>query len=323
MDSKYVDIINYALFGLIILLSLVIVYLIYYFLIRRKNPNETLMEINKKLTESENPYSPVNQNTKSHKRKKENSPPQTKEDAELQPGNTLLEFDSICNDMLIGSSGQSYSMVIQCKGIHYDLMSEDEKTSVEQAFISFLNNLAFPIQIYIQTRILDFGHSFSSYSEKLQLYENELRVLVEKFNSLHLNQKENRSQISQIAKELLKKQKLYEYAKDLQLHIERLSTNNSVFQNNYFIVIECSAEELNINPKSKKDNGLNTAYTEIYRRSNDIIDSLQKCGVEASILNSYQLAEFLYFAFTQDDVNLNKLREAMESGFFRLYSKSG
>ena len=39
-------------------------------------------------------------------------------------------------------------MVLECQGVNYDLMSDMERTSVEQGFIQFLNTLRTEIQIY-------------------------------------------------------------------------------------------------------------------------------------------------------------------------------
>ena len=39
----------------------------------------------------------------------------------------ILDFDEIKDDMIIRKNGQQYIMVIQCKGINYDLLSEEEK----------------------------------------------------------------------------------------------------------------------------------------------------------------------------------------------------
>ena len=66
--------------------------------------------------------------------------------------NKLLEFDEIKDDMIIRKNNEQFVMIIQCKGINYDLLSEEEKMSVEAGFVQFLNTLRFPIQLYVQTR---------------------------------------------------------------------------------------------------------------------------------------------------------------------------
>ena len=57
-------------------------------------------------------------------------------------------------------------MVLECQGVNYDLMSEMERTSVEQGFIEFLNTLRTEIQIYVQTRTVNLSNSIHTYKDK-------------------------------------------------------------------------------------------------------------------------------------------------------------
>ena len=61
----------------------------------------------------------------------------------------FMEFEEIVDNMIVRKKGQQYVMIIQCNGVNYDLMSEDEKISVEEGFVQFLNTLRFPIQLYV------------------------------------------------------------------------------------------------------------------------------------------------------------------------------
>ena len=66
----------------------------------------------------------------------------------------FMEFEEIVDNMIVRKNGTQYIMVLQCNGVNYDLMSEQEKISVEEGFVQFLNTLRFPIQLYIQSRTL-------------------------------------------------------------------------------------------------------------------------------------------------------------------------
>ena len=59
----------------------------------------------------------------------------------------FMEFDEIVDNMIVRKNGTQYIMVLQCNGVNYDLMSEQEKISVEEGFVQFLNTLRFPIQL--------------------------------------------------------------------------------------------------------------------------------------------------------------------------------
>ena len=67
----------------------------------------------------------------------------------------FLAFDEVVDNMIVRKKGEQYVMVIQAKGINYDLLGEDEKIAVENGFVQFLNVLRFPVQLYVQTRRLN------------------------------------------------------------------------------------------------------------------------------------------------------------------------
>ena len=79
----------------------------------------------------------------------------------------FMEFDSISNNMIIRKNRTHYTMVIQCNGVNYDLMSEAEKISVEEGFVQFLNILRFPIQLYVQTRSLNLRDIIEEYKKRV------------------------------------------------------------------------------------------------------------------------------------------------------------
>ena len=316
MDFLTIEMINYIFFGIIIFLSFVIISFLYFFFIRKNDPHKTLQKINNSEDEDEA------QDLKTRKKKKKKGSSGEFEDPNHRPGNSLLDFDNICNDMLINNNISKYSMIIQCRGINFDLMSEREKNVVQENFIKFLNNLIHPIQIHVQTRVLDLKSNATFYIQKQKGYETELQSLVIKFNELQLNREKNLPKLSQISKEILKKQKLLEYARDLQNQVELISKNNFVLQNNYFIIISCNSSDLELQHDSYNNASMDLAYSELTHRCNTIIKGLQICGVDASILKSKQIVQLLYSTFNQEDENYLKLKEILDSGIIRLYSTS-
>ena len=95
----------------------------------------------------------------------------------------FMEFDEIVDNMIVRKNRTQYVMVIQCKGINYDLLSEAEKEAVENGFTQFLNTLRFPIQLYVQTRSLNLHDIIEQYREKVnnvQLEINQLDARIKK-----------------------------------------------------------------------------------------------------------------------------------------------
>ena len=68
-------------------------------------------------------------------------------------------------------------MILQCNGVNYDLMSEQEKISVEEGFVQFLNTLRFPIQLYIQSRTLNLRDIIATYKSRVDTLASEIDKL--------------------------------------------------------------------------------------------------------------------------------------------------
>ena len=94
----------------------------------------------------------------------------------------FLDFEEIKNNMIIRNGRTQYLMVIQCQGVNYDLLSEEEKVAVEEGFVQFLNTLRFPIQLYVQTQSLNLEDIVDEYKSKIHVIENDIRVLQRKIN---------------------------------------------------------------------------------------------------------------------------------------------
>ena len=90
----------------------------------------------------------------------------------------FMDFEKIEDNMIVQKRGR-FLMVVECQGINYDLMSEMEQASVEQGFISFLNTLRHPVQLYIQTRTINLERSIEGYKNKLRDIERRYEKIIE------------------------------------------------------------------------------------------------------------------------------------------------
>lgn len=241
-------------------------------------------------------------------------------DYEIEYVQDFLDFERIYNDMIIREKGTKFTMVISCSGINFDLMSENEKVMVEEGFISLLNFIQFPIQIYVQTRRVDLKDSLKTYSSKINSIENELRSLMDEYSNAKAEEPNNKERLEMLAYEIRRKQNLYEYAMDLKNHIERMNVNSNVLQQKYYIAVTYRIEELGLMVNFSESEILEMAYSELFTRCQSIIHALGGCGIEAKILDSDGLAELLYMAFNRDDAELFRLKDNMQAEFYRLYS---
>lgn len=230
----------------------------------------------------------------------------------------FMEFDEIKDNMIVRKNRNQYVMVVQCQGVNYDLMSEDEKMAVEEGFVQFLNTLRFPIQLYVQTRSLNLKDIIDEYKEKV----SEIAIDIEKLNSRIANAKTkgNEKLKQKLEFEKLRKTRVLEYGIDISDYVGRMSLNKNILQQKTYVVVSYYSNEFSGAADSTPDELDNIAFSELYTRVQSIIHALQASGVNAKILDSENLAELLYVAYNRDDSELIQLSKALDSQYDALYS---
>lgn len=230
----------------------------------------------------------------------------------------FMDFDKIEDNMIIQKKGK-FLMVVECQGINYDLMSDMEKVSVEQGFVSFLNTLRHPIQLYIQTRTINLERSIQGYKSKLKDIETKYSKIQYQYESMLKDSKASIIEIEKIKYELVKQKNLKEYTEDIIRDIERQSLNRSILSKRYYVIIPCYQSEIEAGDFSKSEIR-DMAFSELYTRARAVINSLFACQVIGKILNSEELTELLYIAYNRDESDLFWMEKIKKAGFDELYS---
>ncbi len=231
----------------------------------------------------------------------------------------FMEFDKIEDNMIVQNNGQRYLMGIECEGINYDLMSEVEKTSVEQGFIQFLNTLNHPIQLYTQTRTINIGTSIENYNKKINEVKEELDKKQNQFNKMLQNGGYDKRDLEEVRMEIIRQQNLYDYGKDVVANIETMSLNKNVLRKHYYIIIPYYTSELGNNFADEEEKR-NMVFSELYTRAQSIIRTLFACSMKCKVMDSNDLVELLYVAYNRDESEIYGIDRALESGYGELYS---
>lgn len=234
----------------------------------------------------------------------------------------FMEFDKIADNMIIQKGGKRYTMVVQCKGINYDLMSEVEQMAVEEGFITFLNTLKYPIQLYVQARAVDLKENLNIYKKSVSEVETKYNEINEKYRNLVNNIDADYSDINRLKNEVDKQAHILGYAQDITRYVERISLNKSILQRKFYIVLSYNKEEITSTTDFSEQELYNICYRELYTRAQSLISALMGCSVVGRVLNSNELAELLYISYNRDDEKLLDVKTALDSGFYRLYSTS-
>lgn len=234
----------------------------------------------------------------------------------------FMEFDKIVDDMIVQEKKGKYIMVLQCKGINYDLMSEVEQLSVEEGFVTFLNTLKFPIQLYVQARAINLDKSLNIYKDSVKVLDTKYNDSVEKYNQAAKNVSLDASKLDNAQMQKEKFANMLDYAKDITRYVEKMSLNKHMLQRKFYVVYSYNKAEINSSSNFNAHEVQDICRRELFTRGQTLISALATCSVNAKMLNSNELAELLYVSYNRDDEKLIDIKTALDSGFYRLYSTS-
>lgn len=232
--------------------------------------------------------------------------------------NKFMEFDEIKDNMIIRKNRTQYVMILQCQGVNYDLMSEEEKIAVEQGFVQFLNTLRFPIQLYVQTRSLNLKEIIDGYRDKVKEIKTEVEELQKKMEEAKLRGNDNLYE--KLKYEAKRKENVLEYGASIADYIGRMSLNKNVLQQKTYVIVSYYASENGSISNYSKEEIDDLCFQELFTRSQSVMRSLAGSEITGKILNSEELAELLYIAYNRDDSELLQLSKALDAEYDSLYN---
>lgn len=255
-------------------------------------------------------------NSKSEKAVNSN---QSGENQGKQSVQSFMEFDDIIDNMIVRKNRTQYIMVIQCKGINYDLLSEEEKEAVENGFTQFLNTLRFPIQLYVQTRSLNLRDIIDEYKSRVNTIGSEIEQLNIKIK--RAKAAGNDDIVEKLEFEKRRKNNVLEYGTDISNYVERMSQNQNVLQQNTYVIVSYYTAEFGgeINNYSKEEID-SISFSELYTRAETLIRSLSSAEVYGRVLDSEELAELLYVAYNRDESEVLNLKKCLDAEYDSFYT---
>lgn len=230
----------------------------------------------------------------------------------------FMEFDSITNNMIVRKNRRQYVMVIDCKGINYDLLSEVEKEAVEVGFTEMLNTLRFPVQLYIQTRTFDLSDILDDYRRRIGDIEDQII----RINS-QIEQAKNRGDTPTVERLLFEKKRrenIYEYGQSIEDYTQKITEGANILQQKTYLICSYYTAEYGDISKFSKDEIDDIAFSELYTRAQTIIRALTSAEVTGKVLSSEELAELLYVAYNREQSDDYSLKTALNAEYDRLYS---
>ena len=230
----------------------------------------------------------------------------------------FMEFDEVKDNMIIRKNRTQYVMIMQCSGVNYDLMSEEEKIAVEEGFVQFLNTLRFPIQLYVQTRSLNLREIVEEYKSRV----SEVAQDIEKLNARIQAAKDTKNErlLQKLQFEKRRKERVLDYGLDIAEYVSRMSLNKNVLQQRTYLIISYYASEIGAPQDTPQEEIDAMCFSELYTRCQTAMRSLQASEVTSKILTSEEVAELLYIAYNRDDSELLQFSKALDGQYDALYS---
>lgn len=242
----------------------------------------------------------------------------TRDGKEIDSIYKFMEFDSITDNMIIRKNREQFIMVIECKGINYDLLSNDEKSAVELGFISFLNTIRRPIQLYVQTRKLDMSNLLNSYSRRTDAMLEEVRKIDAQIQLAKQNG--NDELVKKLSFDRKRKMNIVEYSESIEEYTNKINDSQYMLQQKTYIVVSYYASEIG-ETKKYSDIELNDlVFSELFTRTQTILNALTSSEITGKVLNSEELAELLYVAYNRESSDTYTLKNALDAQYDRLYS---
>lgn len=242
----------------------------------------------------------------------------TRDGKEIDSIYRFMEFDSVQDNMIVRKGRKQYVMVIECKGINYDLLSEDEKNAVEAGFVEFLNTLRFSIQLYVQTRALNFTDLITEYNKRIDDVESQIGRLNAQIELAKRNG--NKEQEAKLGFERRRKQNILEYSESITDYTAKLSESKNILQQKTYMIISYFTSEFGDTSTYSPDEIDDMAFSELYTRAQTLIRALASAEVTGKVLSSEEIMELLYVAYNREQSEIYTLRNALNSEYDRLYS---
>jgi type IV secretory pathway VirB4 component len=206
-----------------------------------------------------------------------------------------LEIAEIRDGIVIMNDG-SFRSVVMVKSINFDLMSQQERESVEYAYQGFLNSLYFPVQVFIRSQKVDLQPYIERLDKIRQEHDNMLlAVLMEDYIG-YIDALSVQTNIMD--------KKFYIVIPYFPIaDVQRAITQSKNFFTGLRGLFNNKTQHVVINERD-----LMTAKDELRNRVQSVLGALQQCGVQGLPLDTQELIELYYDTYNPDTATRQQLK---------------
>ena len=199
----------------------------------------------------------------------------------------FLNIAEIKDNTVIMRDGTLRSVIL-ASSINFALKSEDEQNAIIAAYVGFLNNLEFPLQIVIQSRELDIDNYINNLKQKEKEQTNELLKI-------------QTAEYIQYVSELISMGKIMNKRFYVVVPYNPLSDKHKNFFTNFIEILKP------ISLVQMKEKIFTRRRLELAKRVDGIISGLASMGISAVELDTQSLIELFYNVYNPSTSSNQKL----------------
>ncbi len=207
----------------------------------------------------------------------------------------ILEIAEIRDGIVIMNDG-TFRSVVMVKAINFDLMSPQERESVEYAYQGFLNSLYFPIQIFTHSERVDI-RPYLERLDKIRLEQDNmlLALLMDDYITFMLNISQQTNIMNKNFYIIIPYSPLDE--------LQQALTQSKHFFSGLVNIFSPAEKHVVIDEPT-----LDKAKDELRNRAQSILGGLQQCGVQGLPLDTQELIELYYDTYNPDTAVRQELK---------------
>lgn len=205
-----------------------------------------------------------------------------------------LDIAEIRDDVVIMRDG-TMRVVLMVSSLNFALKSEDEQNAIVSQYVSFLNNISFPVQIVVQSRELSIENYINTLKQKEKEQTNELLKI-------------QTAEYIQYISELIAIGKIMSKRFYAIVPYNPLTDSHTTFWESITDLVKPATLI------KMKDSKFQRLKKELSRRVDSVMSGLNSVGLNTIQLDTQGLIELYYNTYNPDTsqnqklVNINKLR---------------
>ena len=204
----------------------------------------------------------------------------------------LSKVKDIKDNMFILSNNK-YTKVLEVTPVNYFLLSQEEQEGIDAQFETWLAQIDYNVQLYMQNRFIDLDEPITAMEETVQ--------------------RERTVGLSDLA---------VEYAANLVGNLREWERTTPRYDTKYYVVLPYQVEVNKIEADSKEElqeKVHRKAQQELNRRTNTAVNSLTKANMQVKELSNVGLVELLYYTLNRRKAAKLKFKDIMKNDSFSLY----